>query len=95
MFSQLYARGGRVVFLYNDNDKMLDDIAFSAMDKADYTIMGTMTDNGVARYQDVLGQTIPSNLVGLIASKSDSMTFLHRDYNNVIFNRDLVLFPRR
>lgn len=95
LFSQLYARGGRVVFLYNDNEKMLDDIAFSAMDKADYTIMGTMTDNGVARYQDVLGQTIPSNLVGLIASKSDSMTFLHRDYNNVIFNRDLVLFPRR
>ena len=31
----------------------------------------------------------------LIASKSDTMTFLHRDYNNVIFNRDLVLFPKK
>lgn len=95
LFSMLYAKGGRVCFLYNDNEKMLSDVPFSAMDKADYTIMGYMTDNCVAKYQDVLGQTIPSNLVGLITTRSDFMTFLHRDYNNVIFNRDLVLFPRR
>lgn len=95
LFSHLYKKGGRVAFLYNDNEVMLNDIGFSQMDKADYTIMGNMTDNGVARYQDVLGQTIPSNLVGLIASKSDTMTFLHRDYNNVIFNRDLILFPKK
>ena len=93
LFAHLYDKGGRVLFLYNNNDRMLNDVYFSAMDSADYTIMGNMTDNGVARYQDVLGQTIPSNLVGLIASKNDYMTFLHREYNNVIFNRDLVLFP--
>lgn len=95
LFSQLYAKGGRVCFLYNDNERMLNDVGFSAMDKADYTIMGNMTDNCVARYQDTLGQTIPSNLVGIITSTSESLTFLHRDYNNVVFNRDLVLFPRR
>ena len=93
LFDRLYARGGRVVFIYNNNDKMLNDVPFSAMDKADYTILGTMTDNGVAEYQKVLGQTIPSNLVGLIASSNDDLTFLHRDYNNVVFNRDLILFP--
>ena len=81
-------------FLYNDNERMLEDVQFSAMDKADYTIMGTMTDNCVAKYQDTLGQTIPSNLVGLITAKNEHLTFLHRDYNNVVFNRDLVLFPR-
>ncbi len=95
LFSTLYAKGGRVCFLYNNNDKMLEDVPFSGMDKADYTIMGYMTDNTVAKYQDVLGQTIPSNLVGLITTRSDYMTFLHRDYNNVIFNRDLVLFPMK
>ena len=84
-----------MAFLYNDNECMFNDVAFSGMDSADYTIMGTMTDNGVSHYQDVLGQTIPSNLVGLIASKNDRLTFIHRDYNNVVFNRDLVLFPRR
>lgn len=95
VFQQLYTKGGRVAFLYNDNECMFNDVAFSGMDSADYTIMGTMTDNGVSHYQDVLGQTIPSNLVGLIASKNDRLTFIHRDYNNVVFNRDLVLFPRR
>lgn len=95
LFSQLYAKGGRVCFLYNDNEKMLDDVAFSAMDKADYTIMGSMTDNCVVKYQNTLGQTVPSNLIDLITSKSDTLTFLHRDYNNIIFSRDLVLFPRR
>lgn len=95
LFSQLYAKGGRICFLYNDNEKMLQDTAFSAMDKADYTIMGSMTDNCAALYQTVLGQTIPSNLVQLITSKSEELTFLHRDYNNVVFNRDLVLFPKR
>lgn len=94
LFDQLYTRGGRVVFTYNNNDKMMADIPFSAMDKADYTVMGTLTDNGVDKYQDVLGQTIPSNLVGLIASRNDYLTFLHRDYNNVVFNRDLILFPK-
>ena len=93
LFSQLYAKGGRVCFLYDNNDRMLDDVSFSAMDKADYTILGTLTDNGAAKYQDVLGQTIPSNLAHLITSRSDELTFLHRDYNNVVFNRDLVLFP--
>lgn len=95
LFEHLYVRGGRVVFMYNNNDAMLSDTAFSAMDKADYTVMGTMTDNGVDAYQRVLGQTIPSNLVGLIASKNDNLTFLHRDYNNVVFNRDLILFPKQ
>lgn len=95
LFGQLYAKGGRVCFLYNDNERMMNDIHFSHMDKADYTIMGYMTDNCVARYQDVLGQTIPSNLVSLITTKNDYMTFLHRDYNNVVFRRDLILKPRR
>lgn len=95
LFEQLYSKGGRVCFLYNDNERMMDDIDFSHMDKADYTIMGYMTDNCVARYQDVLGQTIPSNLVNLITSKNDYITFLHRDYTNVVFRRDLILKPRR
>lgn len=94
LFEQMFNKGGRVVFLYNDNEKMLDDVGFSHVDKADYTIMGYMTDNCVARYQDVLGQTIPSNLVNLITTKNDSMTFLHRDYNNVVFRRDLILKPK-
>ena len=93
LFSQLYGKGGRVCFLYNNNEKMMNDVSFSGMDKADYTILGTLTDNMAAKYQDVLGQTIPSNLAHQITMKSDSITFLHREYHNMVFNRDLVLFP--
>ena len=92
-FGMLYARGGRVCFCYNSNDKMLDDNDFSYMDKADYTILGTMTDNAAARYQDVLGQTIPASLARQITMKNDALTFLHRDFSNIIFERDLVLTP--
>lgn len=93
LFSQLYDRGGRVCFLYNDNDRMLNDNDFCGLDKADYTVLGWLTDNGAAKYQDVLGQTIPAALAGQITTKSDAMTFLHREYANIVFNRDLVLWP--
>lgn len=90
---QLYARGGRVCFCYNNNDRMLTDVGFSEMDKADYTVMGTMTDNTVARYQDVLGQTIPASLAGQLTKRNESLTFLHRDFSNIVFERDLILNP--
>lgn len=91
--SELYSRGGRICFCYNNNDRMLTDIGFSEMDKADYTVMGTMTDNTVAKYQDVLGQTIPSNLARQLTMRNAALTFLHRDFSNVIFERDLILNP--
>ena len=93
LFSQLYDRGGRVCFLYNNNEKMLNDNSFCNLDKADYTVLGWLTDNNAAKYQDVLGQTIPAALAGQITRKSDSITFLHRGFANVVFNRDLILWP--
>lgn len=90
---QLRHRGGRVCFCYNKNDRMLTDVGFSEMDNAEYTIMGTMTDNTAAKYQDVLGQTIPSNLARQLTTKNPALTFLHRDFSNVVFERDLILNP--
>lgn len=93
LFSQLYDKGGRICFLYNDNEKMLNDNGFCGLDKADYTVLGWLTDNAAAKYQDVLGQTIPSALAGQITQKSDTITFIHRDFANVVFSRDLILWP--
>lgn len=87
----LYARGGRVVFLYNNIDKMFNDKAFSHFDKADYTILGTMTKNQVADYQKALGQTIPGDLSGLVTIKNESLAYLRREYMNVVFEQDLAL----
>ena len=87
----LYLKGGRAVFLYNNIDKMLKDKGFSHFDKADYTLFGRMSDTQVAEYQQLLGQSIPSDLSKLITYKDPSITFLRRGYTNVVFQQDLKL----
>lgn len=94
-FDMLYAKGGRVVFLYNDIDSMLHDMAFSHFDKADYTIFGTMTENQVDEYQQRLHKTIPGDLARLVTTKDNNLAYLKRDYNNIIFIQDLLLGIQR
>lgn len=88
---QLYDKGGRAVFLYNNMDRMLGDKQFSHFDKADYTIFGTMTPTQVQSYQKSLGQVIPGDLVNLVQTKNAQLAYLRRDYVNVVFEQDLML----
>lgn len=92
-FEQMYDRGGRVAFLYNDIEKMLDDQEFNLFDKADYTIFGNMSDNIVEKYQKQLGQAIPKDLVALVTDKSEARTYIRRGFDNVVFHQDLQLDP--
>lgn len=95
-FERLYHKGGRVCFLYDSVDKMLDDDKFCMLDKADYTILGNMSDNTVVRYQELLGQSIPPDLAGLVTNKSSSVCYIRRDFDNVVFHQDLALgLPER
>lgn len=95
-FERLYHKGGRVCFLYDSVDKMLDDDKFCMLDKADYTILGNMSDNTVVRYQKLLGQSIPPDLAGLVTNKSSSVCYIRRDFDNVVFHQDLALgLPER
>ncbi len=87
----LYDKGGRVVFLYNNIDKMMYDKAFSHYDKADYTILGSMTPVQVDAYQTNLGQNIPGDLASLVQIKNNDLCYLRRDYVNVVFEQDLLL----
>ena len=90
-FDQLYHKGGRVCFIYDKMDKMLEDKAFSQFDKADYTIFGNMSDTIVNQYQKELGQDIPTDLERLITNKSDSACYIRRGFDNVVFRQDLSL----
>ena len=90
-FNQLYDKGGRVAFLYNDFEKMLEDQEFSHFDKADYTIFGNMSENLVAKYQEKLGQDIPPDLASLITNKSETVGYIRREFDNVVFHQDLSL----
>ena len=91
----LYARGGRAVFLYNKTDKMLEDKKLSSFDKADYTVMGTMTPNQIDKYQEELGRAIPTDLVNLISIKNPKLAYIRRGFTNVVFEQDLLLGIKR
>lgn len=87
----LYDKGGRAVFLYNNIDKLMSDKEFSHFDKADYTILGTMSPIQVEEYQKSLGLTIPGDLGRLVSIKNENLAFLRRGYTNVVFEQDLSL----
>ncbi len=88
---KLFDAGGRVVFLYNSMDGMLEDRAFCMYDKADYTIFGTMTETQVAAYQEAVAQEIPNDLVNLVTSRSDETSYIRRGFDNIVFHRELIL----
>lgn len=90
-FEHLYHRGGRVVFCYNDIDKMLADSAFNRFDAADYTILGAMRDRALADYQAQLHQRIPPDLAGLVTARGQRLNYLRRGVSNVVFHLDLAL----
>jgi hypothetical protein len=90
-FEHMHERGGRVVYSYNDVDKMLEDSGFNKFDAADYTLFGPMRDRTVAEYQKQLHQQIPPDLAQLITTKGENLTYLRRDVSNVVFHLDLAL----
>ena len=93
-FDRLYDRGGKVAFCYNDISKMLRDQDFNHFDKADYTILGNMSETIVQEYQDYLGSSIPADLAKLITDKSDAICYIRRGFDNVVFKQDLRLDPK-
>lgn len=93
-FEQLFIRGGRVAYLYNSVEKMLDHKDFNMFEKADYTILGNMSETIVQRYQTLLGQKIPADLSKLITDKSNAVCYIRRDFDNVVFRQDLKLDPK-
>lgn len=88
---RLFARGGRVAYLYNAVDKMLGDSAFNRFDAANWTVLGPMTETTVAAYQKRLGQEIPPDLERLVTTKGESLAYLRRGVTNVVFHLDLAL----
>ena len=81
------------MYIYNDIDKLLEDKSFNNFDKADYTILGSMSPNAVEEYEKLLGLALPSDLKTALYVKSPRQTYLRRGFDNVIFERELQLFP--
>lgn len=94
-FGQLYDRGGRIAYLYNNIESCLNDDDFNKYDEADYTIMGNMSTKRVDEYQKKMGSTIPSNLRKQITQQGEALSFIHRGTSNVVFKMQLPLRPDR
>ncbi|ROR75964.1 hypothetical protein SAMN06295974_3701 [Plantibacter flavus] len=90
-FERLFARGGRVAYLYNDVEKMLADASFNRFERADWTVLGPMGDKTVADYQKHLAQDIPPDLERLVTTKNRNLAYLRRGVTNVVFSLDLAL----
>lgn len=90
-FDHLFAKGGRVVYIYNKTDKMLNDKEFCHFDKADYMVFGNMTPTAASIYEEELGQPIPPDLKTLITTNSEAICYIRRGYDNVVFKQDLAL----
>lgn len=91
----LYAIGGRAAYLYNDIERFMRDASFNRFDKADYTIIGNMSENQVTEYQKLLGLTIPPDLVNLLTARGEAVCYIRRDFDNVVFRQDLILNPMK
>lgn len=90
-FSRLFDKGGRVAYLYNSMDKFMEDQSFNRFERADYTILGNMTDNQTKDYQKKLGQELPLGLTQLMTDKSNARCYVRRGFDNVVFRQDLQL----
>lgn len=93
LFSHLYERGGRIAFLYNDNDAFLRDSDFNHFDQADYTILGNITNNQLSTYEEKLGSTVPADLANLITKRDQQLNYIRRDTTNVVFVAQIPLRP--
>ena len=93
LVEDLHSRGGRVVYVYDNVEKMLDDHKFNRLDSANYSILGNMTPNVVDMYEDIIGQNIPVALKKNITVQDVNRCYIRRGYDNVVFDQDLRLMP--
>lgn len=90
----IIARGGRIAYIYNNVEKMLDERSFNKFDSADYTALGYMSKSVFDRYIDILKQTVPETLINLVTSKQSDRFYVRRGTDNIVFGFDPKLSVR-
>lgn len=90
-FDYLRRRGGRVVYLYDSPDAMIEEQDFNKFHRADYTIIGPMSLDTVDAYQVALRENIPPDLQRLVLNQDLFLSYLRRGVSNVVFQTDIPL----
>lgn len=99
VFTQLIHRGIRLAFLYDSAEAAIKDADFNEFGYADWTMLGGFNQAVINAYQDLLQQTLPDGLVKSIldyggTDYGDSIYYLSRGINNVLFALDMSLGTR-
>lgn len=90
-FESLRRRGGRVVYIYTNVDRMIADKDFNEFDAADYTVLGNMRSGTLVKYQKEMLQAIPRDLKALLLMRDVNYGYIRRGIENVVFAQDLLL----
>lgn len=90
-FDYLRRRGGRVVYLYDSPDAMVEEQNFNKFHRADYTIIGPMSSDTVEAYQLAMRENIPPDLQRLVLNHDLFLSYLRRGVSNVVFQTDIPL----
>jgi putative uncharacterized protein cgl1841 len=84
----IISRGGRIAYIYNNVEKMLNERDFNKFDSADYTSFGYMSKSVFDTYIGILKQTVPETLVNLVTSKHSNRFYVRRGTDNIVFAFD-------
>lgn len=99
VFTDLIHRGIRLVFLYDSAENAIKDADFNQMGYADWIMLGGFNQAVINAYQDLIQQRLPDGLVSSIldyggTDYGDSIYYLSRGINNVLFALDMNLGTR-
>lgn len=90
-FDILNDNGVRTAYVYGTVERMVKDKAFNEFEKADYTILGGMSESMVAQYEASLNQEVSVELRKLMVHREPTRYYLRRGFDNIIFTMDLQL----
>lgn len=83
---------GRVVLSYNAVSTMLEDKVFNEFTKCDYTILSSMDRDTLKKYMNYIGEVLPPELTSTLSNIGNHMlSYIHRGFENAIFNTNLII----
>lgn len=91
VIDMLFRRDVRVVYLYDDVEAALSKKTLGDIPRADWVLLGKLTNPDVAMFETIIGEVLPSNLSKNIVNARDTTYYLRRNTDNVVFNADVVL----
>lgn len=90
-FTILTDNGVRVAYIYTKVERMVKDVEFNEFDKADYTILGGMSEGTVHMYEQAMHKEVSHELKRLLVHSENSRYYLRRRFDNIIFDMDVQL----